>query len=241
MDELLVSAIIPSYNRYSYLENAISSVENQTYKNIEIIVINDGSDQNEYYSKELANRVNLINLKENHGQKKGSGHDSIRNFGIKEASGKFIAFLDDDDHWLEKKVEIQLNELIDKKMKFSSTEGYFGNGPFDKKNKYKLYNKEKFFKKIKKKYRGTKYLKKGFPEIWNYDFINIHNCIITSSVMVERELINIVGGFKNISGPEDYECWKAMLLHEDLLYINKPLFYYDGSHGDGQQYKYLIN
>ena len=52
MDEVLVSAIIPSYNRYSYLENAISSVENQTYKNIEIIVINDGSDQNEYYSKE---------------------------------------------------------------------------------------------------------------------------------------------------------------------------------------------
>ena len=61
MDEVLVSAIIPSYNRYSYLENAISSIENQTYKNIEIIVINDGSDQNEYYSKELANRVNLIN------------------------------------------------------------------------------------------------------------------------------------------------------------------------------------
>ena len=73
MDELLVSAIIPSYNRYSYLENAISSIENQTYKNIEIIVINDGSDQNEYYSKELANRVNLINLKRKSWTKKDLG------------------------------------------------------------------------------------------------------------------------------------------------------------------------
>ena len=58
--------------------------------------------------------------------------------------------------------------------------------------------------------------------------------------MVERELINLWVA-KNISGPENYECWKAMLLHEELLYINKPLFYYDGSHGDGQQYRYLIN
>lgn len=239
MDEVLVSAIIPSYNRYSYLENAISSIENQTYKNIEIIVINDGSDQNEYYSKELANRVNLINLKENQTQKNGFGPGSIRNFGINEASGKFIAFLDDDDHWLENKLEIQVNELINKKMKFSSTEGYFGNGLFDKNNDYKLYNKEKFFKKIKKKYKGTKYFRNGFPEIWNYDFINVHNCIILSSVMVERELINLVGGFRNIPGAEDYDCWKAILLHEDLLYVDKPLFYYDGSHGDGQQY--IIN
>ena len=44
-----VSVIIPSYNRFHYLMNAIKSVENQTYKNIEIIVVNDGSTQKEYY------------------------------------------------------------------------------------------------------------------------------------------------------------------------------------------------
>lgn len=239
MDEVLVSAIIPSYNRYSYLVNALTSIEKQTYKNIEIIVINDGSDQNEYYSKELSNRVNLINLKENQTQKNGFGPGSIRNFGINEASGKYITFLDDDDYWLEDKVETQLNSLIDSNMKFSSTEGFFGNGPYNSKNNYELYNSERFYKKIKKKYRGTNYMKNGFPEIWNHDFINVHNCIILSSVMVETDLIKLVGGFRNIPGAEDYDCWKAILLHEELLYVNKPLFYYDGSHGDGQ--KYLIN
>ena len=42
--------------------------------------------------------------------------------------------------------------------------------------------------------------------------------------MVERELINLVGGFKNISGPEDYECWKEMLLHEESLFISTNHF-----------------
>ena len=64
MDKL-VSVIIPTYNRFYYLQNAINSVLNQTYKNFEIIVINDGSEQKESENK-LPDNINLITFKENH-------------------------------------------------------------------------------------------------------------------------------------------------------------------------------
>ena len=54
MKEPLVSVIIPSYNRFEYLLNAVNSVKNQTYKNYEIIVVNDESSQKEYYENALS-------------------------------------------------------------------------------------------------------------------------------------------------------------------------------------------
>ena len=72
-------------------------------------------------------------------------------------------------------------EFTKNNSKFSSTEGYFGEGPYDKESKYKLYNREHFFKILKKKYRKTNYIKSGlFPTYWNYDFLKIHNCVIKS-------------------------------------------------------------
>ena len=59
-----ISVIIPSFNRFHYLLNAVNSVLNQTYKNLEIIVINDGSDQKEYYDYNLDEKVNIIHLKD---------------------------------------------------------------------------------------------------------------------------------------------------------------------------------
>ena len=61
----LVSVIIPTYNRYEFLQNAIESVLEQTYKNFEIIVVNDGSTQKEYYQKSFPEEVNVINLETN--------------------------------------------------------------------------------------------------------------------------------------------------------------------------------
>ncbi len=245
MNDILVSAIIPSYNRYEYLNNAISSVENQTYKNIEIIIVNDGSTQKEYYENDFPGNVKVINLEENQTAKNGFGPGSIRNYGIEAANGEFLAFLDDDDIWMQDKIEIQLKKMLEKKMKFSSTEGFFGEGVYDGNENYPLYNSEKFYKKIKKRYKGSKLFKNGFPEIWDHEFISIHNCIVLSSVIVEKKLIETVGGFRgipvsgyrNIEGPnEDYDCWLGILRLTDLLYIDEPLFYYNGSHGDGKNY-----
>ena len=246
----LVSVVIPSYNRFEYLKNAIDSVLSQTYNNFEIIVINDGSTQDEYYSEKLPNKVKVINLETN--QKNVLGYVSneyVRNFGIKAAEGKYLAFLDDDDIWMPNKLEIQLNAMKEKKFKFSSTEGYFGEGVFSKLKEYPLYNNEKFYSIISKKYSKTPFsinlfekIKGGkfiYPDIWTYDFIKIHNCIITSSVIVEKKLMDVLGGFRGLPTTlnGDYDCWLGLLQITNMLYINEPLFYYDGKHGTGQNWK----
>ena len=247
MQKNLVSVIIPTFNRFSYLINAIESVLNQTYKHFEIIVVNDGSTQKEYYENSLPKNVKLINLETN--QKNLIGFVSegyIRNFGINAAEGEYLAFLDDDDIWLPEKLETQLNIMKKSNLKFSSTEGYFGEGVYEADKKYPLYNGEKFYKPISKKYKGTKFHKSSlfnnkfkYPEVWTHEFLNIHNCVIASSAMVESKLMNILGGFRGIptSSFTDYDCWLGLLKLTDLIYIDKPLFYYDGGHGDGQQWR----
>jgi glycosyltransferase involved in cell wall biosynthesis len=102
----LVSVIIPTYNREKYLEEAIRSVINQSYKNFEILVIDDGSSNN--YAESICNKYdNCFYL-----FKKNGGLSSARNFGVKKAKGKYIAFLDDDDFWKKEKLEKQV-ELLD--------------------------------------------------------------------------------------------------------------------------------
>ena len=105
----LVTAIIPTYNRKEYLENAIQSVENQSYSNIEILVIDDGSHSN--YAQSVCDKFsNCYYL-----YKENGGLSSARNYGINLAKGEYIAFLDDDDYWLETKIEKQVEILLKNK------------------------------------------------------------------------------------------------------------------------------
>ena len=97
-----VSVIIPNYNYAQYLGEAIESVLNQTYKNIEIIVVNNGSTDNsleilEKYSKKIS-LVNQENL----------GQSGARKSGLEKATGDYIAFLDADDKWDPRKIEKQI-------------------------------------------------------------------------------------------------------------------------------------
>ena len=159
MTQPKVSVIIPSYNRFKYLKNALDSVLNQTYKNYEIIVVNDGSDEKEYYENNFETPIKIIHLDRNETPNWGGSRQPNRNIAANIAEGKYLAFLDDDDIWLPEKLNIQVNFMENSLNKFSGTEGYFGFGEFDKNLKYDLYNSEHFFKILKKKYKKTKYLK----------------------------------------------------------------------------------
>lgn len=111
MQKPLVSVIIPTFNREKYLREAIESVVNQSYKNIEIIVVDDGSTEN--YAERICNDFGALFFKKENG-----GLSSARNFGIKNANGKYIALLDDDDVFVNTKIEKQVEVLENNKSIF---------------------------------------------------------------------------------------------------------------------------
>jgi glycosyltransferase involved in cell wall biosynthesis len=106
-EEILVSVIMPTYNRGHLISRAIESVLGQTYENIELIIVDDGSTDNtpKIVEKYLEEQRNIRYFY----QKKNRGGNVVRNIGLKEARGQFIAFLDSDDEWLETKTAKQLN------------------------------------------------------------------------------------------------------------------------------------
>ena len=85
----LISVIIPTYNRYTYLLKTLESVKNQTHKNIEIIVVNDGSSQEEYYQNKLEGCI-VLNMDKNSKQRFGHSPGGFqRSMGMKIASLKY--------------------------------------------------------------------------------------------------------------------------------------------------------
>ena len=116
----LVSIITPVYNSANYVKRTIGSVLNQTYKNFELLIIDDCSTDNtinivnSYDDK----RIKVIKSDRNY----GAAHS--RNVGICESAGDYIAFLDGDDCWISNKLEKQLNFMIDNNYHFSSTNYY---------------------------------------------------------------------------------------------------------------------
>ncbi len=114
----LVSTIIPFYKNKNWLKEAIESVLNQTYENIEVILVNDGSDE------DIEDILNMYNEKVIYIYQDNKGAASARNLGIEKASGEYIAFLDSDDIWLENKVETQIKYMLKENLAWCHT-NYF--------------------------------------------------------------------------------------------------------------------
>lgn len=161
MKKPLVTIIIPVYNVEKYIAECLNSVIRQTYSNIEVIIINDGSNDNSYeiiesYSKKY-NNLKIID-QENKGQ------SVARNVGLTKAKGKYIYFLDSDDYIKDITIENLVSKMEENKLdliRFSAEVIY------DKNIKYKPsnYNLEKYFKK------DTLYTKDEFLKINKRAFI----------------------------------------------------------------------
>ncbi|MGI6701986.1 MAG: glycosyltransferase family 2 protein [Christensenellales bacterium] len=108
-----VSVIIPTYKRAEKLERAIESVLNQTYHNIEVIIVDDNNPDTEYRKiteeimQKYINNPKVIYIK----HEKNKNGAAARNTGIRHSQGLYIAFLDDDDYYLSEKIEKQVNFL----------------------------------------------------------------------------------------------------------------------------------
>lgn len=159
----LVSIIIPTYNRENTICRAVESVMKQTYKNWELIIVDDGSIDNT--GKKLSlykedDRIKYFKIE-------NGGVSHARNFGINKSSGEFLAFLDSDDELSEKKIEIQLYKMISNSSHASVS------------NLYKVFEsgKSKIYSKIKSDFFINK-----------KDIINNTIPVSGSCIMVKRSL-----------------------------------------------------
>ncbi len=177
----LVSVVIPTYNRYDELFRAIDSVLLQTYKNIEIIVVDDNYN-NKYLRNKIKNKLKAYKNVNYLTPNKHLGGSEARNFGVKNSKGKYISFLDDDDEYYENKIEEQVslfNSLNDDKLALVYCYGdiIYPNG---------LVEKEK-----------TNY--KGWPLSIQMRF----NIAGTSFWLIRKDIFELIGGFESIYSHQD--------------------------------------
>jgi hypothetical protein len=119
----------------------------------------------------------------------------------------------------------------------SSTEGYIGNGVYDLSNQYQKHLTEKYDYFFKDFFRNYDFFQTGFPNIWKLDMMKIVNCMICSSVIIHKEILNKINNFKEMAPPgEDYDCWLRALEHTNSVFVKQPCVYYDNSHGYGRNY-----
>ena len=193
-----VSIIIPLYNEEKYIKECVNSVVNQTYKNIEIIVINDKSTDNSLNElKSIRDkRIKIIDLKEN------KGVSNARNLGVKEANGEYICFLDSDDFWHKDKLKKQIKFI---------------------KNKAFIYSDYMYTKA-----NGENVKKVVVPKSLIYKEALKNTCIFTSTVMFDMKKIDKKDLFMpNLQIGEDTYVWWNILKKGITAYgMNEVLAYY---------------
>lgn len=202
-----VTILIPVYNGSNFIKQAIQSAINQTYKNIEILVINDGSTDNgktEKVIKEFGDKVKYI-------KKENGGVASALNLGIKEATGEYIAWLSHDDIYLPNKIEKEikaLEKLEDKNtIIFSNFELIDENGiTFSTTNFTKNIRKEKFCQGIYPVLKGA-----------------VNGC----SILIPKICFEDVGYFKEeLKTTNDYEMWIRLFSKYPSYFIEDAIIKY---------------
>lgn len=213
----LVSVIIPTYNRYELLNHSIKSVLANTYKQVEIIVVNDCSTDQRYYSGELEKyeKTTVIHLPVNMRVKHNvsSAQGITRNYGLEKATGEWIAFLDDDDFYLETKIEKQLEIMAKNNIQFSCTNMYLINH-----NSITLDKLD-----ITITYPNNEYTTQ---KVFNLDIISKNNHISNSSVIIHHSIVKKIGKQHVVPREEDWDYWKRALQHSDCIFIGEQLVYY---------------
>lgn len=180
----LVTVIIPTYKRSDKIERAIKSVVNQTYENIEIIVVDDNAEflEERNKTKKIVNKYENIRFIEN---KQNLGGALTRNVGIENAKGKYIAFLDDDDEFINEKIEKQM-ELMKEKEKEGKKVGMI----YCYKNLVRIDGKTLFIGKINVEGKCL--------------FEHMKQCIETTSTwLCPKDVLKQVGCFENVKAHQD--------------------------------------
>jgi len=202
--EILISVIITTYNRSNFLKETLKSIELQTYKNFEIIVVDDGSKEchaskNEIICNEITKCSYYFKL--------NTGQPDSRNFGIEKSKGNYIAFCDDDDIWIENKLDFQIN-YIQSNLDCYIVSGDIGyidtlGNKLDRIRSHKGFNEGYVFKEFLEKNR-------------------------TSSItpLLNKKVFDKVGFFNpKFSIAEDWEFWRKVSYFYEFHTLHKVLAY----------------
>jgi glycosyltransferase involved in cell wall biosynthesis len=183
-----VSVIMPTYNRCDFICRAINSVLNQTYSNFEIIVIDDNGENSSVRKEmiEIMQKYQLDSRVKYIKNSKNMGGALARNIGIKEASGEYITFLDDDDVYLPTKIEVQYNAMIQNGWDVSIMDGA-------------TYNSEGKLLSKKKQMISTN---PNYQELMVAHLM--YHLTNTNTFMFKKESLESIGGFDDIIACQEY-------------------------------------
>ncbi len=202
------SVIIPTYNRKDFLERSINSVLNQSFKDYELLVVDDGSSDGtkEYLEKK---GISFLSVGE---QGVPVGVSKARNVGVSQTKGEWICFLDSDDEWLEDKLEKQ-HQFILENPEFKLVHG-----------------EERWVRNGVRVNQMKKHQKGGGDQF----FRSLELCVISpSTVCLKRELYDLHKGFReDFSVCEDYDLWLKITSSEKIGFIEDELIIKYGGHED---------
>lgn len=213
-----LSVIIPTFNRALLLDRAISSILKQTVLPREVIIIDDGSED---LTQDVVNNIgNNSDISFIYYRQPNKGPAAARNEGIKRSSFAVHAFLDSDDHWHRKKIEMQHEKLQNtSKRRISHT-------------------REKWLR------RGEHLNQKKFHRPQDGYIFNSCTrlcCVGMSTVMVKRSIFQDYGYFdENMRCCEDYDFWLRVAAHEPFLLIDAPLTIKEGGRDDQVSVRYRV-
>ncbi len=210
----LVDIIIPSYNRKTFLKKAIISVQNQTFENWRLWVVDDSSTDgtSDMVCSFLDPRIKIISLKSNQGVSRA------RNKGIEQGDGEWVAFLDSDDEWKKEKLKEQI--------KYS-----------EKNPEIPLIHCNEVWIKNEKILPQKKHHKKQGGRIF---IPSVQLCCISpSAVVLKRALLNEIGWFReDFPVCEDYEMWLRVTSRYSVGFVEDTLVVKHGGHADQLSQKY---
>lgn len=218
-----VSVVIPLYNKVNYISRALHSVLNQSYEDFEVIVIDDGSDDDGDKIVEAIQdrRISLI-------RQPSSGAAAARNTGIKAAKGDWIAFLDADDIWYSDNLATHMS-LLDHHPDVNWSAG--------------LYNRRLSNGKIEKVVLSLEFEKVAHNEVIE-DFLLFlpYGYICTDTVVIRKPVFDEIGFMDTaLRTTQDLDMWlRLALVYPKLTYSNHPIAeYYTEIADSNTKYKTL--
>ncbi|BAY84900.1 putative glycosyl transferase [Calothrix parasitica NIES-267] len=197
-----ISVIIPVFNGAATIEETINSILNQTFKDIEIIIINDGSTDAtlEIIEKISDTRIKIFSYP-------NAGLSASRNRGISQAKGEYISFIDADDLWTPDKLESQwqaLQENPQAAVAYSWTNYIDESSKFLKSGRRIKVNGDAFSKLL-----VTNFLENG------------------SNPLIRKTALEKVGGFdESLSAAEDKDMWLRLAIYQEFICVEEPQILY---------------